>query len=204
MEFVTLATFAIALILNAGTPGPSIAALVSRVITNGWRDVLPFVAAMWIGEVLWLTVSMAGMTTLAERFYMGFQVLKWAGIAYLVYLAWKMWFACTDKTADMLPKRQHPLSMFAAGMSLTLGNPKLMVFYLAVLPSLIGSPAFSMSVWLPIATTAFIVLMVVDCTWILAANTARQFLQTPRAMRIANRVGATAMGGAAVAIAARR
>ena len=203
MEFITLATFAGALVLNAGTPGPSIAALVSRVITNGWRDIMPFLAAFWIGEVLWLTVSMAGMTALAERFYTGFQILRWAGIAYLVYLAWKMWHSPVAEKTDELPKRQNPWSMFAGGMALTLGNPKIMVFYLALLPSLIGPQAFNLGTWIPIAFTCFVVLMVVDCSWVAAANVARRFLQTPRAMRITNRISATAMGGAAAVIASR-
>jgi threonine/homoserine/homoserine lactone efflux protein len=203
MELITLLTFAGALILNAGTPGPSIAALVSRVITNGWRNIMPFLAAFWIGEVLWLTVSMAGLTALAERFYTGFQVLRWAGILYLVYLAWKMWTTPpVDKTSE-LPKRQNPWSMFAGGMALTLGNPKIMVFYLALLPSLIGPQAFTPSTWLPIAATCFVVLMVVDCAWVAAANVARRFLQTPRAMKITNRISAAAMAGAAAVIASR-
>ena len=205
MEPIILATFAGALVINAGTPGPSILALVSRVITNGWRDIMPFLAAFWIGEVLWLTVSMAGMTALAQRFYLGFQILKWAGIAYLVYLAIKMWTEHTHAAEPgALPKRQPPLQMFAAGMALTLGNPKLMVFYLALLPALIGPQPFTIGTWFPIALTCFLVLMVVDCSWVFAANYARRFLQTPRAMRIANRIGATAMGGAALVIATRR
>lgn len=203
MEFITLATFAAALVLNAGTPGPSIAALVSRVITNGWRDIMPFLAAFWVGEVLWLTVSMAGLTALAERFYFGFQILRWGGILYLVYLAWKMWTTPPAEKSDELPKRQSPWSMFAGGMALTLGNPKLMVFYLALLPSLIGPQPFTLSTWAPIALTCFVVLMVVDCTWVVVANTARKFLQTPRAIRITNKISATAMGGAAVVIASR-
>lgn len=193
-----------ALAINAGSPGPSITALVSRVITNGWRDVLPFLAAMWIGEVLWLTVSMAGMVTLAERFFLGFQILKWGGIAYLVYLAFKMWTAPTGISEGALPKRQNPFSMFAAGMALTLGNPKLMVFYLALLPSLIGAQPFTMSIWIPMAITCLLVMMVTDLTWVFAANYARHFLRTPRAMRITNRVSATAMGAAALMIATRR
>jgi len=203
VELITLATFALALVINAGTPGPSIAALVSRVITNGWRDIMPFLAAFWIGEVLWLTVSMAGMSALAERFYTGFQILRWGGILYLVYLAWKMWKTQPTENPDSVPKPQNPWSMFAGGMALTLGNPKLMVFYLALLPSLIGPQAFTLSTWIPIALTCFLVLMLVDCTWVAVANVARKVLQTPRAMRMANKVSATAMGGAAIVIASR-
>lgn len=205
MELITLATFAGALLINAGTPGPSVAALVSRVITNGWRDIMPFLAAMWIGEVMWLTVSLAGMSALAEKFYTGFQMLKWVGIAYLVYLAIKMWRQPTHPEEEgALPKRQNPWSMFAAGMALTLGNPKIMVFYLALLPSLIGTQPFTLGTWLPIATTCLLVMMFTDCSWVFAANYARRFLQTPRAMRITNRIGARAMGGAALVIATRQ
>lgn len=203
MEPAVILTFAIALLLNAGTPGPSIAALVSRVITNGWRDVAPFVLAMWLGEVAWLTVSVAGLTTLAQTFHTGFVILKWAGIAYLAYLAWKMWRSPVDGKASDLPKGQSALSMFAAGMALTIGNPKIMVFYLAVLPSLVTLGSFDLATWAPLAITAFVVLMAVDCSWIVFASYARKLLRTPRAMRLANRIGATAMGGAAVAIASR-
>jgi threonine/homoserine/homoserine lactone efflux protein len=204
VDLVVIATFAVALLLNAGSPGPSVAALVSRVITNGWRDVLPFVMAMWLGEVAWLTVSMAGLTTLAETFHTGFVILKWLGVAYLVYLAWKMWRSPVDAKSTELPKRQSPLSMFAAGMALTIGNPKIMVFYLAVLPSLVKIGSFNVATWLPFAITTFLVLMVVDCSWITFASYARKLLRTPRAMRIANRIGATSMGGAALVIATRK
>ena len=57
MDTSSIAIFAGALLLSAGTPGPSIAALVSRVLTNGWRDVLPFLLAMWLGEVMWLSMA---------------------------------------------------------------------------------------------------------------------------------------------------
>ena len=203
MDPMVIVTFAVALLLNAGTPGPSIAALVSRVITHGWRDVFPFVLAMWIGEVGWLTVSMAGLTALAQTFHYGFVILKWAGIAYLVYLAWRMWRAKVDGHATALPQGQSGLTMFAAGMALTIGNPKIMVFYLAVLPSLVTLGSFHLGTWAPMAITCFGVLMAVDCSWIIFANYARRLLRTPRAMRLANRIGATAMGGAAVAIATR-
>lgn len=79
--------FALALLAVAATPGPSIAALVSRVITSGVRDVLPFLAAMWIGEALWLTAAATGLSAVARAFNTGFEIAKCAGVAYLLYLA---------------------------------------------------------------------------------------------------------------------
>ena len=52
-------------------------------------------------------------------------------------LFWKMWHQPVSGTAD-LPKRSAPWPMFLAGIALTLGNPKIMVFYLALLPAIIG------------------------------------------------------------------
>ncbi|TIX39042.1 MAG: LysE family translocator, partial [Mesorhizobium sp.] len=54
MHFTSLLIFAGALLVAAGSPGPSIAALVARVIAKGFRDVFPFLVAMWIGEAIWL------------------------------------------------------------------------------------------------------------------------------------------------------
>ncbi len=54
MELASLLGFAGALLYGRRLPGPSIAALVARVISQGFRDVFPFLAAMWIGEAIWL------------------------------------------------------------------------------------------------------------------------------------------------------
>lgn len=93
MELTALAVFAVALLMAAGSPGPSIAALVARVLVNGWRDVAPFLAAMWIGELIWLTLAVAGLAAIAETFQLAFVIVKYCGIAYLLYLAWRMWRA---------------------------------------------------------------------------------------------------------------
>lgn len=202
MEPLTIALFAGALMLSAGTPGPSVAALVARVITNGWRDVLPFLAAMWLGEVVWLTMAMAGLSALAQTFQPAFLGLKWAGIAYLCWLAFRMWTQA-PAAAGELPRRASSWSMFGAGMALTLGNPKIMVFYVALLPVLIDLPAVGVADWAVLSAVTLAALAVVDLAWVAAAERARGFLRTPWAMRIANRISAAALGGAAAAVASR-
>ncbi|MGE6608353.1 LysE family translocator [Halomonas sp. NPDC076908] len=202
MELMSLAIFSGALALNAGTPGPSIAALVSRVISNGWRDVAPFVAALWVGEVIWLTMAMAGLAALAQTFQLGFSLLKWFGIAYLCWLAFKMWRQLIND-AGSIPNRTSALSMFCTGIALTLGNPKIMVFYVALLPSLVNLSAAGIREWLILASATIATLALIDLTWIFLAHKARRLLRTPKATRVANRIGAVALGGAAAAVATR-
>ncbi|MEL6288011.1 MAG: LysE family translocator [Pseudomonadota bacterium] len=210
MEIPALALFAIALAVNSGIPGPTIVTLVSRVITNGWRDVLPFVTAIWIVELIWLTAAMAGIAALAPQLETGLTALKWFGVAYLLFLAWRMWTqpapdgAAEDtETREAIRRAGSGWSMFAAGASIHLGNPKLIVFYVALLPSLLDLSDVGIGDWARVALVMLAVIIAVDLGWMFAAERARRFLRTPRAMRLTNRIGATALGGAAAAIATR-
>ena len=203
MSLTTLLIFAGALLMAAGSPGPSIAALVARVLSRGPRDVLPFLAAMWIGEGIWLTCAVAGLAAVAETFHAAFVVIKWLGVAYLLYLAWKMWFAPAGDGEAELPEARSGIKLFLAGLTVTLGNPKIMMFYVALLPAIIDLGAVTVLGWAELVATMFVVLVVIDLAWVLLAARARLFLRSPRAVRIANRISAGTMAGAAVAIAAR-
>jgi threonine/homoserine/homoserine lactone efflux protein len=61
MSITSLLIFAGALLVAAGSPGPSIAALVARVMTRGLSGVFPFLLAMWIGEAIWLSLAVFGL-----------------------------------------------------------------------------------------------------------------------------------------------
>ena len=203
MSLTTLLIFAGALLMAAGSPGPSIAARVARVLSRGPRDVLPFLAAMWIGEGIWLTCAVAGLAAVAETFHTAFVVIKWLGVAYLLYLAWKMWFAPAGNGEAELPEARSGIKLFLAGLTVTLGNPKIMMFYVALLPAIIDLGAVTVLGWAELVATMFVVLVVIDLAWVLLASRARLFLRSPRAVRIANRISAGTMAGAAAAIAAR-
>jgi threonine/homoserine/homoserine lactone efflux protein len=203
MSIASLLIFAGALLVAAGSPGPSIAALVARVISKGFRDVLPFLAAMWIGEAVWLSFAVFGLAMVAQTFHLAFVLVKWVGVAYLIFLAWKMWTAPVEAKADELPKEDTPARLFLAGMAVTLGNPKIMMFYLALLPTIIDLASVNVVGWLELTATMAAVLVAIDLTWVLAAAQARKLLKSRRAMKIANRVSAGTMAAAAAAIAAR-
>ena len=203
MDLTSLVIFAGALFVAAGSPGPSVAALVARVVSKGSRDVMPFLAAMWIGEGIWLSMAVFGLAIVAQTFHFAFLVLKWAGVAYLCLLAYRMWTAPVSVEESDLPRAESPWKMFAAGLAVTLGNPKIMMFYMALLPTIIDLASVTVIGWLELTVAMALVLMAVDLAWVAAAVQARRIIRSPRAMRIANRVSASIMGGAAAAIASR-
>jgi threonine/homoserine/homoserine lactone efflux protein len=130
-------------------------------------------------------------------------VVKWLGVAYLVYLAWKMWTAPVAVREGILPDKDGPVKLFAAGMAVTLGNPKIMMFYMALLPTIIDLGSVTLAGWFELTIIMALVLMAVDVAWMVAAAQARRLLKSARAMKFANRVSAATMAGAAAAIAAR-
>jgi threonine/homoserine/homoserine lactone efflux protein len=203
MTLTSLFVFACALFVAAGSPGPSVAALVARVISKGARDVLPFLSAMWLGEAIWLTCAVAGLAAIAETFHYAFVAIKWLGVCYLLYLAWKMWFASPDSDGEALPEAQSPTRLFLAGMTVTLGNPKIMMFYMALLPSIIDVRGVTIVGWAELVATMLFVLIFIDFSWTLLAAKARRFLRSRRAIRAANRASAGTMAGAALVIAMR-
>lgn len=204
MEISGLAIFAVALLIAAGSPGPSVAALVARVISRGWRDVAPFVAAMWFGELVWLTFAIAGLAAIAETFHWAFLGIKYCGVAYLLYLAWRMWTAPVNiNDQGIAVEPGGPVNMFLTGLAVTLGNPKIMVFYMALLPTIVNLSAITTAGWAKLAVTLLFVLAVVDIGYIVLASRMRMALRSPHAMRLANRLCASVMGAAAAAIAAR-
>lgn len=204
MDATSLLVFAAALVVASGSPGPSIAALVARVLSRGPGEVMPFLAAMWIGEAIWLSLAVWGLSAVAQSFHLAFVALKWLGVAYLLYLAWTMWHAPVDLDDDeVAPVRGSAWRLFAAGIAVTLGNPKIMVFYLALLPTIVDLRHLTTIGWLELTATMFLVLVVIDVAWVLLAARARLLLRSPRGIRFANRLGAGTMAGAAAAIASR-
>lgn len=202
MTLANLLVFALALVVAAGSPGPSVAALVARVLTHGLREVLPFLAAMWLGEALWLTCAVAGLAMVARTLGVVFVAIKFAGVAYLLYLAWKMWFAPTQVSKRDLPSGRSRWRLFGAGLAVTLGNPKIMVFYLALLPTIVDLNAVGTAAWIELTAVTLLVLTAVDLAWALLAVRARRLLTSRKAVKIANRASATMMAGAAAVIAA--
>jgi threonine/homoserine/homoserine lactone efflux protein len=203
MDLSALLIFAGALALAAGSPGPSIAALVARVIARGYQGVVPFVAAMWIGEAVWLGLAVFGLAVIAQTFHWAFLIIKYLGLAYLAYLAYKMWTAPDTVKEGELPKADSSLRLFLTGLAITLGNPKIMIFYMALLPTIIDLAHVSLVGWSELTLTMFLVLAVIDLGYVLLAGRARKFIRSAKAMRAANRCSALAMGSAAVVMATR-
>jgi threonine/homoserine/homoserine lactone efflux protein len=209
LDPANLAVYAGALFVAAALPGPGVTALVARVLGKGVRESIGFAAGIALGDVVWLSFAAAGLAVLAQSFSTVFLVIKYAGVAYLLYLAWKLWTAPSmthevEKDASCeRPSSMQAWRTFLGGLSLTLGNPKVMVFYTALLPNLIDLGHLTAGSFIELAVVTELVLAAVFTCYIVLAGRARALLSSPRAMRLLARSCGTIMAGTAVSIATR-
>jgi len=204
MTLAGFVTFALALAVAAAVPGPGIAAVVAQALGAGFRRTLPMIGGLIVGDLVYMSAAAGGLAALAAAFGEVFVVIRWLGAAYLVYLAVRLWRApATAEAAAAVGRGAGPLRVFLAGLAVTLGNPKVMVFYLALMPTLIDLTRVSLADLALTMAIVFVVLVVVTGLYALLAAKARGLIAQPRARRIANRVAGTTMAGAAVAIVAR-
>ena len=203
MTGIALLIFAGVLIADSISPGPTVAAIVARVLSRGSRDVLPFLVAIWIGEAIWLSVALAGLAALATTYHALFVVVKWVGVAYLFYLAWALFTAAPEVQGGEVPVKGKGVKAFLSGLAISIGNPGNMLFYLTLMPSLIDMEGVTAAGWLQLLATLLVTLVAVDLSWVLLASRARRFLQDRGTVKRINQVSGAAMAIAAAAIATR-
>jgi threonine/homoserine/homoserine lactone efflux protein len=204
MDFPGLMLFATALLIAAASPGPGIAAIVARVLGRGTRGAAAFTAGLAIGDVVWLTFAVVGLAALAQAFHGIFVAVKYAGAAYLLYLAYKLWTApAVPHGVEAAATREHPAKLFLGGLAVTMGNPKVMVFYLALLPTLVDLTRLTVLGYAGLVVATLAVLTLVFSSYILLAARARRLFTSETAIRGINRATGAVMAGAAAAIASR-
>ncbi|WP_274626643.1 LysE family translocator [Arvimicrobium flavum] len=194
-----------ALALAAAIPGPGVTALVARALGSGFRSSLFMSIGLIAGDLTYLTAVMLGLAVIAQTFGAVFLVIKWLGVAYLAWLGWQFWTSgITAEKVEAQKGRDGLVPNFLAGYAVTIGNPKTMVFYLALTPTLVDLRTITVSDYAVLAGLTVVVLLVVLVPYLALAAKARWFLATPRALKAMNRTAAAFMMGAAAAIAARQ
>lgn len=198
----TLALFAAVLALACSTPGPTTLALVARVLGHGLAGVPLLCLGLLLGELVWLAGAVAGLAALADMFEPVLQALKYGGAAYLLYLAVACWRAPVQRPAPAAVAGDGA-QLLMTGVAMALGNPKTMLFYLALLPGLVPLSSLNALDLVALTATVAIVCGATLAAYAFAATRVRRLLQSPQRHRALNRGSAVMMGGAAVAVAAQ-
>ncbi|OWV68910.1 LysE family translocator [Rhizobium sp. J15] len=203
MSLAALLAYAGALFIAAAIPGPGITAIVARALGSNFRETFFMGLGLVLGDMIYLTAVILGLAFVAQTFTEVFIAIKIAGALYLGYIAWKLW------TAGLLPhdiaagKSSNIGMSFLSGLLVTLGNPKTMLFYVALAPTLIDIGNIGLADYAMLLAATFVVLIAVLVPYMLLASRARTMLRQPRALQALNRVAAGILAGTAAFIATR-
>ena len=204
MNLAGLLTFATVYFAALVMPGPGVTAVIARVLARGTRGAPAFIAGSVAGSFLWFAVAATGLAVLASAFATVFLAIRYAAAAYLLYLAWKFWTAPVepiDTAIDVTPDGAGRL--FLAGLALNLGNPKNVVFFLALLPTVVDLDTLTALGFAELVALIVVIASSVLAGYAMAAGRARRLFTSPRAVRLMNRSSAVVMAGAAGAVATR-
>ncbi len=206
MALETWLAFFVACWLISLSPGAGAIASMSAGLQYGfWRGYWNALG-LQLGLALQIVIVAAGVGAVLATSALAFSLIKWFGVAYLVYLGWRQWNA---EPADMNVAGERPigrpLSLVLRGFLVNFGNPKAIVFMLAVLPQFINPHAPLTEQYLIIGVTMVTVDLIVMAGYTGLAVRVLRLLRTPRQQRIMNRsFGALFVGAAALLATVRR
>ena len=204
MTWYGLSVFGLAYVLAVASPGPGVAAIVARSLGHGLRGAPAFIGGFLVGDLIWFTFAATGLAMLAQSAYAVFVVVKYLGVAYLLYLAYRLWTApAKPMEVGKEVRQERPLRLFLGSLALTMGNPKTMIFFLAVLPTVVELKSLSLTGFFEIVLVILAVLPVVLGGYAVGASRARRLFSTPKTVRWVQRGTGVAMASAAVAVATR-
>jgi len=194
MSFETWVAFLIASSIVVLIPGPNIILTINHAIRDGKRSGLATVPGVSLGALIAMTLSLAGAgAVLATSAYL-FSMLKLAGAAYLIWMAYVLWTAPVQNKLTTGDTEAQPLkTLFLQSFLISTLNPKGPIFYVAFVPQFvdISGPVFFQ---FSILTATFICVATLNTLlWLFFANGLRDHFQKPGAMRLLNRGGASCL-----------
>jgi threonine/homoserine/homoserine lactone efflux protein len=203
----SLLAFVVAMFLLSLSPGPGFLVVVGRALAGGFAAGLAAVAGLVLGDIVFLLLAILGLSALASVMGEFFLVVKILGAAYLIWLGVKTW-----RSRSGLPRLEEPQAVRKAmpywrsallGFLVTLGNPKVILFYGALLPTFIDVGSLTVVDTAVMSAGVMTILFLVLGAYAFLAARAGRLVKSSRAVTWLNRITGGLLVGAGIAVATR-
>ncbi|KAE9630489.1 MULTISPECIES: LysE family translocator [Parasedimentitalea] len=199
MTYETWIAFVLASAIVVVIPGPNIILTVNFALRSGRRTGWGTVTGTALGALVAMSATLMGAGAILATSVTLFSILKIAGAAYLIWMAYCLWTAPVEEVEEPGSVAGRSLwSIFAQSFLVSALNPKGPVFYMAFVPQFVNTslPVFEQ---FAILTATFVGVAALNgMMWLFFASGLRARLQKPRARRAVNRTGASCMFAAGV------
>lgn len=187
--------FVVMVVFTVASPGPGVLMTLDNAVAGGWRAAMQGVLGLALGAALMAGLSSAGIGLLIRSSPALFQLLKYAGVAYLFHLSFKTWRRDPKTPAPMDRRETAPAAGAARkrlldGALLQTSNPKSLFFFLSVLPQ-VARGAGGQPLWQVLAVATYcIVLVLIHGLYAGLAARAGVWLSRPGSARLLSRLSA--------------
>lgn len=195
MNLLNILGLATAMFLLAVTPGPGVFTTVSKALTSDFKQTFPVIIGIVAGDVFFLLLAIFGLSTIADTYMSLFILIKYLGGGYLMWLGIKLWFAKPQVFNPSFEKSQSKELDFLSGLSITLSNPKVIFFYLSLLPTFLDLAQLSPLEVIVIVFVVGSVLGSVMLFYAFTASRAKKVFQSKHSLKSLHKVAGLAMFG---------
>jgi threonine/homoserine/homoserine lactone efflux protein len=196
--------FFIAILIFSITPGPGVFALLARAMIHGAASCFSVALGMAVSDIIYLILACFGLAVIAEHYGQLFTAIRIIGALYLIYLGWKMWHDRSHLSDDAKPQaRGTALMGFVQGFLISASNPKVILFYIAFLPTFMDLSVLTHRDIAIAAVLCLVGLMIGLMAVSFTASWARRYFQSKKAMTGLNRVAGSIMMSAGLYIGTR-
>lgn len=165
-------------------PGTGVIYTVSTGLFMGGRASIAAACGCTAGIIPHLLACILGLSAILHMSAVAFQVIKFAGAAYLIYLAWSMWRETGALQFNKPTQKRGPWQIAVRGLLINILNPKLSIFFLAFLPLFVSPTAGSPTVRLFMLSAVFMLMtLVIFIVYGISANGVRNYVaNSPKRM----------------------
>ena len=197
----TWLNFALVAVIVTLVPGPAFIVVLTTALRRGFKLGAYATAGIVSGDAIYFSLTALGLGSLLATSFWTFTIVKWLGIAYLVYLGVRSLFFPSNSLITADGSSVSRRSSFVTALTVQLANPKLLLFLAALVPQFLD-PTRPIPPQLAVLGATFMLSdTVIYLLLSMLAARARPLLASPRATRIASQVSGVAMLGAAARVA---
>jgi len=188
------------------TPGPAVLLVLSQGLKSGFKSSLRGTAGILTGNAIYFALSALGLGALLMSSATLFQIIKWLGVAYLIFIGLKMLRSkkAPSDSADLAVSPKRSMKLFSEGLVTQLSNPKAIIFFSALLPQFVSADGRVVEQFaiLGIISLAIELLVLVTYGW--AADRGSGLVLKGRFSFLVDRIAAGFLIGAGMGLAATK
>jgi homoserine/homoserine lactone efflux protein len=190
------AAYCLAVVILLLIPGPVVTLVVANSLSHGRRSGLATVAGASIGNAILLGATAVGLIAFFRLLSEVFEIIRWAGAAYLIWLGIKAWRTHGPQEGAGAPAAvRSSRAVFLQGFLIAITNPKAIFFYIAFLPQFIDPHLAAGPQLLLMIGTMVAMGALSDSSYALLAARARGWFTVPKRRRLQSRISGTLLIG---------